>query len=563
MEINKIILLTQEYYKLSKNLLYYANTGMPLPEYLQIISKELHNLTGCPLIEIITVGKVINYYWKSMHNINESLNFYTTKNELFNNLNNEIYDFCIALLGDQKNIKGDCISCNNNFFTNSTNAVCNFTKNERTVTINLSSEYNSVLGLNYEIDDNSYGIIILRHPNENYFSKDEITFYESIVPTIGITIANRRAQNALCERIKELSCLHSISHLMEREHYNRDAMIPEFIKAIPLSFQYPEYVNILVEIDYKKYLSENFSSSNNFIKETILENGRNRGSITIYYKCPEKEKNLVFFLDEEKSLLKSIVSQIVIVIEKERTQEEKYQLENQLRHADRLATIGQLAAGVAHELNEPLGSILGYAQLIKQNNTLDKQTMKDFEKIIKGSLHAREIIKKLMLFARQMPPNKNSLNINSIIKESINFLEKRISDSKVIIRQDLSPSIPEIIADASQLYQIMVNLIINAIQSMDNGGVIHIKTDTNNKMVSIRIKDSGSGIPDNIKEKIFLPFFTTKDALHGTGLGLPVVHGIITAHGGTIQFKSKINRGTEFIVKLPINQENGKNENKK
>ncbi len=561
MEINKIILLTQEYYKLSKNLLYYANTGMPLPEYLQILSKELHNLTGCPLIELITVGKIVNYYWKSMHNVNESLNFYKTKKELFDNLNNEIFDFCIALLGDQKNIKGDCISCNNNFFTNTTNTVCNFTKDDRAVTINLSSDYNSVLGLNYKIDDNSYGIIILRHPDENYFSKDEITFYESIVPTFGITIANRRAQNALRERIKELSCLHSISNLMKREDYNRDEMIPEFIKIIPSSFQYPEYVNISIEIDYKKYLSDNFHSSDVFIKETILENGRNRGAIIINYKCPEKEENLVFFLDEEKSLLKSIVSQIVMVIEKERSQEEKYQLENQLRHADRLATIGQLAAGVAHELNEPLGSILGYAQLIKKNNTLDKQTKKDFEKIIKGSLHAREIIKKLMLFARQMPPKKNSLNINSIIKESIYFLEKRIADSKVIIRQDLSQSIPEIIADPSQLYQIMVNLIINAIQSMPDGGIIHIKTDTNNKMVSIKIKDTGSGISDDIKEKIFLPFFTTKDAHHGTGLGLPVVHGIITAHGGSINFKSKIGRGTEFIVKLPINSENGNNEN--
>ena len=114
---------------------------------------------------------------------------------------------------------------------------------------------------------------------------------------------------------------------------------------------------------------------------------------------------------------------------------------------------------------------------------------------------------------------------------------------------------PPIIADASQLYQVMMNLIVNAVQAMPNGGCIKINTGIENNQVFILIKDNGTGISENILEKIFLPFFTTKDINEGTGLGLPVVHGIISAHKGTITVKSEINKGTEFKVCLPINME--------
>ncbi|MCP4706280.1 MAG: GHKL domain-containing protein, partial [candidate division Zixibacteria bacterium] len=245
--------------------------------------------------------------------------------------------------------------------------------------------------------------------------------------------------------------------------------------------------------------------------------------------------------------------EISIIIERLQVEEEKENLQEQLRHADRLATIGQLAAGVAHELNEPLGSILGFAQLIKKDMNNSKQVTNDVNKIESASLHAREVIKKLMLFSRQSPQQRSRINLNSIVEEGLYFLESRCAKAGINLNKELKDDLPDFVADKSQLYQILINLVVNSIQAMPEDGTINIKTSCDDSNVILSVKDSGMGIEENILNKIFIPFFTTKDIDEGTGLGLAVVHGIITSHGGSIQVKSKINRGTEFIINLPIN----------
>ena len=157
-----------------------------------------------------------------------------------------------------------------------------------------------------------------------------------------------------------------------------------------------------------------------------------------------------------------------------------------------------------------------------------------------------------MLFARQMPPQKIPVNINESVMESISLLEGRFKNSKVNLSTELSGSMPEIVADPSQMSQIFVNLIVNALQSMPEGGELTISSEYDSEFVSIKVKDTGSGIPEENRDKVFLPFFTTKDIDEGTGLGLPVVHGIVKAHEGMIDFQSCKKRGTEFTVKLPI-----------
>jgi len=268
------------------------------------------------------------------------------------------------------------------------------------------------------------------------------------------------------------------------------------------------------------------------------------------------------FLKEERNLIDTIAREISVIIERMQIQEEKENLQEQLRHADRLATIGQLAAGVAHELNEPLGSILGFAQLIKKDINNSEQIIKDVDKIESASLHAREVIKKLMLFARQSPQKKSLINIDNIVEEGLYFLESRCAKADIKLIKELNHDLPDFIGDKSQLYQILVNLVVNSIQAMPEGGTINIKTFRDDTNVILSVRDTGLGIEQDILNKIFIPFFTTKDIDEGTGLGLAVVHGIVTSHGGVIRVESKLGEGTEFNIHLPINH-GGKDEKAK
>jgi len=277
-----------------------------------------------------------------------------------------------------------------------------------------------------------------------------------------------------------------------------------------------------------------------------------RGRIEVVYVERRPELDEGPFLKEERSLIDAVARQIALIVERRQAAAEKLRLQDQLRHADRLATIGQLAAGVAHELNEPLGNILAFAQLAEKQPNLPNQVAEDLEKIVTASLHAREIIKKLMLFARQMPPQKTQVDLNGVIEEGLYFLGSRCAKSGVVLKRRLSPRLPRITADPSQLNQVLVNLVVNAIHAMPAGGTLRIATRTAGSHVVLTVEDNGIGMDSEVLKKIFIPFFTTKDVHEGTGLGLPVVHGIVTSHGGTIAVRSSPDRGSRFEIRLPV-----------
>ena len=245
---------------------------------------------------------------------------------------------------------------------------------------------------------------------------------------------------------------------------------------------------------------------------------------------------------------------MTLIIERREAEKDKSKLQDQLRHADRLATIGQLAAGVAHELNEPLGNILGFAQLVKKCPGLPSQVEKDIEQIVAASLHAREVIKKLLLSARQMPLKTTQVNLNQVVEDGLYLLEARCAKRGIELVRSLSPDLPEITADPAQLNQILVNLVVNSAQVMPEGGRLTVGTLAREDHVSLIVEDTGIGMSEEVIKQIFIPFFTTKDVDQGTGLGLAVVHGIVTSHGGTIKVESKVGRGTRFEVQLPITE---------
>ena len=258
------------------------------------------------------------------------------------------------------------------------------------------------------------------------------------------------------------------------------------------------------------------------------------------------------FLSEERKLIDEMARQIRLIVERRQAEEDKLSLYAQLRHADRLATIGMLAAGVAHELNEPLANILGFAQLARKCPGVPGGALRDIEKIEAASIQAREVIHKLLVFARQRPPTKARVNLNRVVKDSLYLLESRCAKEGIQLREELSANLPAITADSGQLGQVVVNLVVNALQATSADGTITISTHVCDGSVCLVVSDTGIGMSEEIIEKIFVPFFTTKDIGQGTGLGLPMVHGIVTGHDGSIRVESKVGSGTRFEIRLPV-----------
>jgi two-component system, NtrC family, sensor kinase len=361
----------------------------------------------------------------------------------------------------------------------------------------------------------------------------------------------------LIERNKELTCLYGMAQVVE----NSQATLPETLQSvnelIPPAFQFPDITSSKIQIDQHIYSTPGFKESNQKLTEKLIIQGIKRGAVEVHYseKHPERSGSEISFLQEEKNLLKTIAGQVALIIEKKEADYKRYELEGQLRHADRLAKIGQLTAGVAHELNEPIGNILGFAQLASKNSDLPGQVYRDLEHIVSSSLHAREIIKKLMLFSRQMPHQKIRFNLNNLVKEGLSFIEPRFAKNDVEYIEDLASGLPEITADPSQLRQVLVNLVVNAFQAMPNGGILTIKTLSEKDNVIIVVIDTGVGMDQETLGQIFMPFFTTKDVDQGTGLGLSVAHGIITAHGGKIDVQSQKGKGSRFEIRFPLTYE--------
>lgn len=362
------------------------------------------------------------------------------------------------------------------------------------------------------------------------------------------------AQAALIERVKELTCLYGIAQIAGQPDILLEEIIQGIVEILPPAWQYPEIAFARIILDGISYTSQGFRECDQKQTAEIIVGGVPRGIVELVYAEKKPELDEGPFLKEERNLIDAVAGQVALVVERREAEEDRMKLHNQLLHADRLATIGMLAAGIAHELNEPLGNILGFAQLAKKCAAVPASVEQDIGKIEAASLHAREIIQKLLVFARQAQPKKTRVNLNQVVEDGLYFFEARCVKEGIELIRLLSENIPEITADPSQLNQLLVNLVVNALQSMPGAGRITVQTRFNDHNVYLIVEDTGTGMSKDVQDKIFVPFFTTKDVGHGTGLGLPVVYGIVTSHGGSINVQSKPGCGTRFEIQLPVTE---------
>ena len=357
---------------------------------------------------------------------------------------------------------------------------------------------------------------------------------------------------ALRERIKELTCLYDIAKIASQPDTSLEAILKGILKILPSAWQYPEAACARLTLDGFVYTSGLFSVPGRMQSADIVVHHQRRGVIEIGYANPSSNTDSDLFLAEEQRLLDEVAHQTALIIECKQAEEDRLKLCDQLRHADRLATVGMLSAGVAHELSEPLGNILGFAQLAKKSGGLPETAKQDIEKIEKASLHARQIIQKLLVFSGQIPAEKKPVNLNEVVQDGLYFFNARCAKEGIELVCDCCQTLPIIFADPVQLNQVVVNLVVNALQAMPGSGTITVQTQVVDHHVRLVVQDTGPGMSKELLDKIFVPFFTTKDVGQGTGLGLPVVHGIVTAHGGTIYVDSRIGTGTRFEIQMPI-----------
>lgn len=247
----------------------------------------------------------------------------------------------------------------------------------------------------------------------------------------------------------------------------------------------------------------------------------------------------------------------------QRTQELRI-AEAETARSEKLASVGLLAAGIAHELNNPLTGVLTFSHLLRKKMPEGSQDAEDLDLVIRETKRCAGIIRRLLDFAREKPPEKKFADLNKIIENTERIIERPASFRDVKISMDFDSELPSVWLDADLIEQVVMNMLVNAQHAVEQGGDITVRTRRVLKsvsgeqgqapipMVEIAVVDTGCGIPPENLKRIFDPFFTSKEVGKGTGLGLSVTHGIVTAHGGTIEVESQVGKGTTFRVFLPV-----------
>ncbi|MGB2696442.1 MAG: ATP-binding protein [Candidatus Zixiibacteriota bacterium] len=541
----------EDFRALSHKILDYANRGMPRIDFAREVCKILSDFSGCDSVELrlkrhdkyylCEMSRGAEQYFRVEHlpctKAEDGMMIPCSPND------SGIESLCRAVILGQHEPTLPSFTKGKSLWIGDTRNLQGF---------RLQDDFKSLALFPLVVDENDMGLLQLKSRHLNHFRENEIQLYEELASTVGIALTHRRVQVALRERIKELTCLYGIARLAGQPDLSLEEILHSIAELLPPAWLYPEITSGKIVLDGRYYDTPGFKEGQHNQKANIIIMGEKRGFVEVTYTEEKPELDEGPFLKEERHLIDTIAREVATIIQRRQAEEEKTRLQNQLMHADRLATIGQLAAGVAHELNEPLGSILGFAQLAKKSPELPKQAAEDIDKIESASLHAREVIKKLMLFARQMPPQKIQVDLNQLVEEGLYFLESRCAKEGIELVRSLSPNLPEIIADRGQLTQVLVNLIVNAVQAMPEGGKLSVRTLPGKQYVSLIVEDTGVGMSKEVVKKIFIPFFTTKEVDQGTGLGLAVVHGIVSSHGGSISVDSRLGLGTRFEIKLPL-----------
>ncbi len=413
----------------------------------------------------------------------------------------------------------------------------------------------------------------------DFLSSDDVELLVTLSGYVGIAIENARLYCSLQQKVGEYERLKEFSEnivesinvgvlaadLQDRvESWNTEI---ERLTGIPrhfavgrtLSELFPEelcrkFEEVRGQTGIHNIYKFPLRPSSKYATRTIdaLTNGNRNGNGLILHEAEPEPKEVVLNLaiaplvsKEQKQIGRLIIFDDIT---------DRSELERRLVQADKLSSIGLLAAGVAHEVNTPLAVISTYAQLLAKQVSGDDQKSKLLEKIAKQTFRASEIVNSLLNFSRTSPAEFDDVDLNRVLVETVSLVSHQLERAKVEVHLNLMPRLPLIKGNAGKLQQVFLNLVLNARDAMDAGGTLTISTSANEDSARIEVTDTGQGIPSENLSRIYDPFFTTKMARKGTGLGLSVTYGIVREHGGSIEVQSEPGAGTLFHLEFPFAQ---------
>lgn len=358
------------------------------------------------------------------------------------------------------------------------------------------------------------------------------------------------------QKAKEIICLYKIKTLALVANISIYQFLEKVVQIIASTWTFNNLAQARISCCNRLVSTKNFSESILSMKTELLKGQEVIGYVEITYPQEILNQAEYPFLQVEKMLIRDIAQELSKIIADKFSPDNNSQYFKQLRHTDRLATLGQLSSGIASQLNEPLNDILGYSELLATNESLDKDAKSDLSKIINASLSARDIVKKLMHFSGQVASKLERVDVNENIKSALSLLHARSNRQDITIKLYLQKDLPSILIDSSQFHQILINILLNAEQAITNkNGLIEITTELNENSLLLTISDNGLGIEPEMKSKIFEPLFSTKKENIGTGIGLSVAKDLIENNGGSISFQTSPGNGTIFTLIFPIHRE--------
>ncbi len=549
---------------LLSSIIRYANLGVARSDFLKKVSLLIIDFLECDAVSLnlLDYGKAFLFeaarQKRLPHEILENYHICNINQKVKiksgNIIDNET--LCLLYINSDYRLSGIDFSKRGSFYTKEYKGFydiqINYNNNKTTCQYRIESGYLSLAVIPIKVENKIIGLLQLKSQSAEFFNDRNINTCETIAESIGRAALDRNRQIALKERVKELGCLYGISKIIEQSDLSLNEIFHKILDLIPPAWLYPEITAARIIFKGNTCKTSRFKETSQMLSSDIIVEGTRCGKVDIVYLENKPEIFEGPFLLEERKLLDAIAQQLAQIIIRKQEEEENLKLQDQIRHADRLATVGQLAAGVAHELNEPLANILGFAQILLDETGLPQQAVKDIKKIENASLYAREIVKKLLVFSRQVSQKKVSININRLIEDVFFFYESRCVKEGIRVVKNFEPHIIEFPADPAQIQQVVINLIVNALQAMSNGDTLTIETMSGKNNIILIIEDTGTGMSEEVRQKLFVPFFTTKDITEGTGLGLSVAHGIITSHGGIISVESEEGKGSRFEISLPV-----------
>lgn len=357
------------------------------------------------------------------------------------------------------------------------------------------------------------------------------------------------AEAKLKERIKELTCLYEVTSIIVNSDYDQlETSLESIANCLKKAMQFDGDAQIMLKTtDYKIAANRDCPKTVSIFSNIKVFN-KIEGHIEVAYPSSTYSKH--DFLNEEQKLLHNVSLAVGNLMERKKIRDSELAVKRKMEHTDRLHILGEITAGIAHELNTPLANILGFAELLKEIVS-DPSASRDLERIIDNTIFSREIVKKLMFFACEMPQQMNVVALNPIVEDVLNLLLPALDQKQIKLIRAFGTENIHLRADTVQLTQVFFNLVMNAIYSSPQAGTITVVVSEKSSTVSIEISDQGAGIDPENAEKIFEPFFTTKPLGEGSGLGLSVVHGIISSHKGSISQHPNTPKGTVFVVDFP------------